>query len=598
MDDIHEPLERYRNEFRDAFKRNAEEAFSEMERLSGVDAEANRILCRKIDATRQKIDSRRSQILLVKTLRISCIVLSAVLMLSPFARDFIYWHNDAFHRWLADWFHPHQKDFLLGIFIAVAFLGAAAAITSIVIFGKKLKALNAALAELENVLNSSVDVAKRQMAPLNDLFSWDIPAKLIGKTVPNIRFDPYFNAARLSELENEFGYDGFLNDYDSSVIFAHSGEIKGNPFVIATVRKFTMGVKEYVGYKHITWTETETDSKGNTHTVVRGQTLTATVTKPCPEYRNRTFLMYASEAAPNLNFSRKPEGLSDGSAFNGIRKRRLRRKLEKFSRNLEDDSDYTMMVNKEFEVLFNTKDRDNEVEFRLLFTPLAQNEIIKLMNDRTEGYGDDFSIVKSRMLNVVYPEHLQCFSLDTDPQRFTGYRFDEVKRNFLETNREYFREIYFAFAPLLAIPLYQQIRTRKEIYGESLVRSSSRWEWESLANSRGGVKFAHSESVTENIMKSELLSDGGHGEKSIGITARGFRSENRTDYVNVWGGDGCTHSVPVDWMEYLPIEKETRLTIAEMPDSDTDIARRHTEYPADLFRRRILIKDMTVLRER
>lgn len=598
MDDIHEPLERYRNEFRDAFKRNVEEAFSEMERLSGVDAAANRDLCKKIDETRRRIDSRRNKILITKTLRISGIVLGAALMLSPFARDFIYRNNDAIHRWLADCFFPYQKEFLFVISVAVAVLGAAAAITSIVIFGRKLKAMKAELAELENLLNSSVDEAQRQMAPLNNLFSWDIPAKLIGKTVPNIRFDPYFNAARLTELEKEFGCDGFLNDDDSSVIFAHSGEIKGNPFVIATVRKFTMGVKEYVGHKTISWTETETDSKGNRHTVLRTETLTATVTKPFPEYRSRTSLMYASEAAPNLTFTRKPEGLSDGSAFSGMRKRRLRRKLEKFSRNLEDDSDYTMMVNKDFEVLFNTKDRDDEVEFRLLFTPLAQNEILKLMNDREEGYGDDFSIVKSRMINVVCPEHLQCFSLDTDPQRFMGYRFDDVKRNFIETNREYFREIYFAFAPLLAIPLYQQIRTRREIYGESLVRSSSRWEWESIANSRGGGKFAHSESVTENIMKAELLGDGGDGEKSVGITARGFRGADRTDYVDVWGGDGRIHSVPVNWVEYLPIEKKTRLTIAEMPDSDTDIVRRETEYPADMFRRRILIKDMTVLRGR
>ena len=593
MADIHEPLEQYRNEFRDTFRRNAEEAFSEMERLSGVNAEANRALCKKIDATRQKIDSQRNKIILVKTLRISGIVLGTVLMLSPFARNFIYRNNDAIHRWLADWFFPYQKEFLLGMFLIIAVLGAAAAVISIVSFGKTLKAMNAELAELENLLNSSVDEAERQMAPLNDLFSWDIPAKLIGKTVPNIRFDPYFNAARLTELEKEFGYDGFLHDEDSSVLFAHSGEIKGNPFVIATVKKFTMGVKEYVGYKTISWTETETDSKGNRHTVLRTETLTASVTKPFPEYHSRTFLMYASEAAPNLKFSRKPEGLSDGSAFSGIRKRRLRRKLEKFSRNLEDESNYTMMVNKEFEVLFNTKDRNDEVEFRLLFTPLAQNEIIKLMNDRKEGYGDDFSIVKSKMLNVVYPEHLQSFNLDTDPERFRGYRFDDVKRGFISANCEYFREIYFAFAPLLAIPLYQQIRTRKEIYGENLVRSSSVWEWESLANFRGGEKFAHSESVTDNIMKAKLLSDDGDGEKSIGITAKGFWGAGRTDYVSVLGGDGCTHSVPVNWVQYFPVEKETRLTIAEMPDSDTDVVRRNREYATELFRRRILIRGLS-----
>lgn len=49
--------------------------------------------------------------------------------------------------------------------------------------------------------------------------------------------------------------------------------------------------------------------------------------------------------------------------------KKLEQKEEKATKNGEN---FTVMANNEFDALFNGDDRDNEVEFRLLFTPLAQ----------------------------------------------------------------------------------------------------------------------------------------------------------------------------------------------------------------------------------
>ncbi len=577
MSDIHEPLQQYRDEFRAAFARNAEEAFDSMQKQSGVDEAANEKTCGEIDSADRKIADSESRISVMWLLLALCIIGSLALLLP------VVFYTD-FAGILSGW-GLDDETWTLVLAIGLCIIGATGFILTFTLFKRRIEAMKAEVEKIREKREKLLREAFRQMAPLNALFSWDIPTKLISKTVPSIEFDPYFNAARLQQISSEFGYGGYLNE-DSSVLFAHSGEIKGNPFVIATLRKFQWGTKVYTGSKTIYWTERERDTNGQWHTVTRSQTLFASVEKPCPEFGNKTFLMYANEAAPNLSFSRTPEGLSDeGSKFG--RKRKLRR-LQKFSRKLDDNSDYTLMTNEEFEVLFSTTDRDNEVEYRLLFTPLAQTALLELMKDRAVGYGDDFSLVKTRMINVVYPEHLRGFSLDTDPERWKGYRLRDIKRRFISENEAYFKAIYFAFAPLLSIPLYQQTRTRKEIYGEDLIRDSSFWEWEAIANYRGEDRYAHPSCITENILKASLLRGGPDGKKTIRVSAHGFKGTRYTDYVSVWGGDGHCHRVPVDWIQYDSVCRESDEQIEEMPESDKEVIRCDS-YPTTRLRRRILL---------
>ena len=46
---------------------------------------------------------------------------------------------------------------------------------------------------------------------------------------------------------------------------------------------------------------------------------------------------------------------------------------------------------------------------------------------------------------------------------------------------------YFALAPLLCVPMYQQIRPQSAIYGNDMPRRSSFWEHEALANFWGKI---------------------------------------------------------------------------------------------------------------
>lgn len=574
VEDIYEPLERYKSELKELFRKNAEEAFDEIEQLSGIDIEANKKLCRQIAELEKKIDSGRSRLGWLKALRVILILVSIALIALPFC-----------YRKL---FGAAGGENAMLYVVLGALCGVGMLIYVFTGLRRKINNEQAAVDLLQAQFDEALATAWQQMDSVNSLFSWDIPVKLIQKTIPNIQFDSFFNAARLTELCDDFGYDGFLNK-NASVLFAHSGEIKGNPFVIAKKRDFRMGVKTYTGYKTIYWTSYVYD-KGKRRAVPRSQVLSASVTKPCPEFNENTFLLYANEAAPNLSFSRQPEGLAEDSLFVNFRKRRKRKSLERFSRDLTDDSDYTMMSNQEFEVLFETKNRDNEVEYRLLFTALAQRSIMALMNDNVDGYGDDFSVVKRKMLNVVYPSHFAQFDLDTNPKQFVGYDFENVKKRFISINENYFRSIYFAFAPLLSIPLYQQTRTRKEIYGEDLLRKSSYWEWESIANHQGEKNFAHPQSVTNNILKAKYHRRVDDDKHEITITAHGYSGTKCVDHVRVFGGDGKYHTVDVEWIRYDHVSHDSTMVISEHPDTDKTIVREEPirNFTTHNFRRKIL----------
>ena len=442
---------------------------------------------------------------------------------------------------------------------------------------------------LESKIATHKGLAWNQMEPLNRLYTWDIPVKLIEATVPRLAFDPYFTAERLASLHGQFGWDDSFND-GKSIIFAQSGVINGNPFVFGHYLDMEWGEETYEGTKEISWTEWEEDENGRSRPVRRYETLHAHVTKPKPVYSEQKVLIYGNDAAPALSFTREPSGLTgnEGGLWSSIRKKWRLSRLKAHSRNLDDDSNFTLMSNHEFETWFHAKDRDNEVEFRLLFTPVAQTQMLNLMKDTKVGYGDDFTFVKRRKVNLLFSQHLTEATIDTDPSRFHSWDYDAAFASFVQFNERYFKDAYFALAPLLAIPLYQQTRTHEEIWkGIADGRASAFWEHESVANYHGEDKFAHPSCITRSILKTQVIERAG-GESTIAVTAHGYRGEERVDYKEVYGGDGKWHEVPVTWKEYLPVQRTSNMGISERGTPSDIFKQRVAASHASAFRRSIL----------
>lgn len=414
--------------------------------------------------------------------------------------------------------------------------------------------------DLDKALADKKAEAWRQMAALNSLFDWDIFAKLVRKTVPKIELDPYFSNARLANLHQAYGWDDVFNK-SRSVMFAHTGVISGNPFILARTLRHWVGSRSYSGSLRIHWTEQVRDSSGRSSSVSRSETLWASVTKPFPEYETDSILIYGNHAAPDLSFSRQPSPLSalDDGLINRWRKGRAIRKLEAKARKLAGGSGFTPMANREFDALFAAADRDHEVQFRMLFTPLAQQEMVKILKDKAVGFGDNFVFTKLHKINIVEPKHLAGVDISAEPEIFRFYDLAAARACFNTYHNALFKAFYFAFAPILAIPLYQQHRPVEDIYA-GVLQGSCFWEHEAIANYMGERRFSHPDCITRSVLKT-AIQESQDGAQKIEVTAYGYRGEERVDYISKRGGDGRTHQVPVHWVDYIPVSRATEMLV-------------------------------------
>ena len=525
--DIYDPLKEYVNVYCDKFKEVAEKTFAELAAEAQVDVGKNRETCRRIYSEENSLSKVMTSIRWQKVWRVLLWLCVAVGFIVGFTMydvlDYV--------------------DLLIVGFVIFGALGLL--FTDI---NPKIKEMKSERDKLAAKVDKLKKEAWQQMAPLNNLYDWDVLTRMMTKTVPRLEFDPYFTTQRLADLKATYGWSDSFNA-GRSVVYSHSGLINGNPFVICRTRKMEMGTKTYYGEKTIHWTTEETDSDGKTRTVHHSETLVASVTAPYPEYFEKTRLIYGNTAAPDLIFYRKQSGLADSEG--SLKFKMKRHSLRKKSRDLSN-ADFAMMTNEEFEVAFDTSNRNNNQQYALLFTPLAQESMMNLLKDDKVGFGDDFDFGKQRMINVIFSKHMQSLNLDMNPQQYKGFDYDKAETDFYAINSRYFRAIYFCFAPLLCVPMYQQIRPQEDIYGRNMQQHSSFWEHEALANFWGQGRFKHPSCVTNCILKTEQLQTIGDNS-TIKVNAYGYRTEQRLEFVSKWGGDGHLHHVPVYWDEYLPV---------------------------------------------
>ena len=555
-DDITSPLDAYRDHFRQDNIDAAEAVLDELIRLSGIDVEGNKSLCGEIHELEKAIRHGGAKCGKKKLLRVLLLLVSLLCAAFPALRILRIFVPD-----LPDVPLPNVAEIVPALLSAAGFWYVFSKLN------KEIRSLTDQIRRLQEECDKKVAAAYEQLRALNELFDWSTVAEVVRRTIPNLVLDNYFSKERLDDLKDIFGWSDDFNR-DKSILYCHSGDLKGNPFVLGESLNFRMGTKTYTGSLHISWSERETctDSNGKTHTrwVTKHETLYASVEKPCPEYHKEKFLIYGNEAAPDLSFSRTPTGLADGSLFDKTRlKWRISSQQEKARKNIE----YTVTSNRTFNALFNADDRDHEIQFRLLFTPLAQQEMVKLLQDNAVGYGDDFMFRKRKKINMILPAHLRDFDISASPDRFRHYDLEHIREVFLTYNAEFFKAFYFAMAPLLVIPLYQQATPPK--YGTVYNKrpgSVSFWECESLANSFDPEVFRHPKSITTNILKTASATRP-DGDTVVSVTACGFRGVEHTEHISKYGGDGHWHDVPVRWIEYIPVERTSPFFVRETDEA-------------------------------
>lgn len=429
----------------------------------------------------------------------------------------------------------------------------------------KIRALKAQIEEADQRADALLAEAQSQMRPLNMLFTDRDALDIIETTIPLISFDKCFSVKQEADMKINYDFRED-NDTEESTIDVLAGSYNENPFLFENKIIHTMGTETYHGYKTISWTEPYIDSTGKRKVRTRTQTLHASVVKPKPYYTTQVILNYGAQSGPELSFSRDASHL-DKKSEKAIERhiKRGEKKLQRLTdKAIRDNDDFMGMANADFEVLFDALDRTDEVQFRALFTPLAQTNMVDLILSKT-GYGDDFNFFKQKRMNKIISNHSQGRPINLLPSAYTSYSFDIIKENFINKNIEFFKAVYFDFAPLLAIPAYQErpVHSLKPI--PDYEQRYSRKECEALANAVDARHVVHPDTKTQAILKSSFVSARDHADE-ICITAYAYDIEQRVDVVPVRGGDGRIHNVSVFWDEYLPLEEHKNFFVGKQEE--------------------------------
>lgn len=554
---LFEPVKLYKSELKQLHAENTKNYFEDLVKTTGVDEDANKETVKKINNTIAKIEREEKLLKKQKGIRGFLIFLTIVFGLVAAIFGFQFYEPVlGLELWV------NILVFVLALIIFISLI-----VVIVKVSNTMIKRINERIADLVKIKNNLIDEAYAQLYPLNSYYDYGISNELFEKTVPLIKMDRYFNIKRWDYLVSKYN----LGEYgrNESVLIVHTGEIVGNPFVINRVLSQDVGSKTYTGSLVITWVETYY-SDGKAYTRTRSQTLTASVTKPIPIYSTDTYLIYGNEAAERLNFSRHAGNIHQKN------EKEYRHFIKKMEKEIEKEAEkstrkggtFNPISNLEFEAVWGAFDRDDEQQYRLLFTALAQRQLTSLLRDDSVGYGDDFDFWKRRNLNFVRPNHLRGADIADNPERYIHYDLSVSRAIFNNYNNNYFRQIFFTMAPLISIPLYQQYEPQEYIYRDIYPSYAAMWEHEEIANRFDIDLLRHPESITENILKTRVVSSGDNIDE-IEITAYGFRGEPRTDYVPVHGGDGYTHQVPVHWIEYIAVSNTTNAIVKVAEENTT-----------------------------
>ncbi len=571
MDDF-EPLEYYAKVLKDAFRKNAEEYFDALVKKSGVSPEENAKTVTRYNAAAAKADVAKKKLSSGKAARI-CVILLLIAALAA-GSVFIYFSV--------------TKGTWLNILIACLSFGLA--LVLIILLCTTIKKMIEMRQKKYEAAVSKADAIKTealgQMRPLHELFTFNMTRELIEKTEPDIRIDDYFDVKTFDLMSRKYGLHDNA-DESSSTVCVLSGTVEGNPFLYERDLVCRITDKTYTGSLVIRWTTYSYDAKGNRRAVHHTQTLTAVYTAPAPVYSYNTRMFYGNEAAPDLSFSRQPahaHELTEGQVERKVK--RGKKKLEKRARKAlsSGTGSFTEMGNAEFDVLFGALDRDNEVQFRLMFTPLAQKNMLSLIRS-DEAYGDDFAFTKRGMLNCIRSEHAQNWQIETDPSRYKSFDLAAARAEFIAFNAEYFRSVYFDLAPVLSIPLYKMQKPREFIYKNVYRRNCTSYETEAAANRFSPSLFAHQDTKTQTILKTEFVQKDGLADR-VRVNAYSYDAIPRVAHIPVLGGDGNTHNVPVPWTEYIPLSRTSVMEVRPVGGTREDYERKRSSEAFGNFTKR------------
>ncbi len=554
---ILEPLDLYNRTYKQKVHEAGVQYFDDCVEKSGVDLAIHRENVKKYNAARARYQLHSKKSSNLRGWRIFLIILAVLGGVAALTGFILIGSNGA----------------AAAVLISVGLVVLLASILVICLaLNSRIKQSDFAAAKHKKEVDELREKCMNDVHRVTSFFEWNIPTKIIRENVPLIQIDDSFDMKKYDYLTHKYNI-GDNNDKNTSTVFLLSGTIAGNPFLFMRNFYTYMGKEVYTGTLPVTIPVRVYDGK-QWVTTMKTEVLTATLTEPAPFYNYETFLVYANDSAPNLTFHRTPtiskyDNDKDIDKYVKSETKKLGHAADKAIKN---GSKFTPMSNTEFDTIFHAWNRNNEVEFRLLYTPLAQENTLKLLKKTTPNnpYGDDWEFSKRKCLNYITSAHSQSLDVYMRPDRFKGYYdLDKLKPDFVDYIDNYFKCLYFDLAPIISIPLYQQMSPREFIYQDSYDSNYTMLEDECAVNAFPQSTFVHPQSATDAILKTRIQKKHENYDE-VKVTAYSYRGEDKITPVTVIASNGRPYSVPVHWVQYHPIKKDSVVNVANNNAPKTD----------------------------
>lgn len=554
-----EPIKYYKIEFREKFLKEITTIFEDLFQKSNIDIEANRKSVQEYHDFLKGKSMCEHDLKWLKRLSKFVIFLIVVLVFIEIS--------------MINTIYASYSEKMLKV------IGNGLFIISLMYFdfqyiSRIIKNLAKKIDSIEEEANLKKAECYSQVEPLLQLFESGMANKIISEIIPTLNVDYNFKMERYADLVENYGMFFQLDD-DMSAKDIISGDILGNPFIIVKSIKNYVVNHRYEGSRTVTWTEYYTDYNGKRQSRTKTEVLYASVVKPKQIFTDVVTLIYANDASRNLTFSRSPHfihKLSPRKLKNHIKKQTKLIK-KKSNQAISKGESFLEMGNLEFDALFNAVDRDNEVEFRVLFTPIAQKNMIELL--KNEEFGDDFSFIKHLKLNIIDNE--KDWILNIFRSHYRDFSYDIIKEKFFKLNTEYFDNFYRLFLPIFAIPVYHQHKTKDYIYQDNYDCNYNPYVSEIMANLVGHMNFSHSESETPAILKTTTI-ESSDDTDLVMVTSDSYKKIQRVEYVAVWASNGKLYNVPVPWIEYIPLSSSGNMKITHTTQEEKEFEGKNIAY--------------------
>jgi hypothetical protein len=329
---------------------------------------------------------------------------------------------------------------------------------------------------------------------------------------------------------------------ERQVVESFSGTINDNPFIMFTYRYQKVFLETFSSSESFPYTEhyTHTNSEGRTVTGTRTahETLTASVTKTNCIYPVSQEVCYidTGEVQKDLEFNSPNKS--------GVKKLKP-------------------MENKSFDKLFPAS-RNDEVGFRMVFTPLAQENMVKLLNSNKIRNLEYSKISSIHSINSdIGQENIKFLNLNKDI--YNDFDYENIKNNYIKFYLDTVSGIYFTLAPFLTIPLFFHFNNpiNKKVFKDDIPSYAevgtilSKFSAQFLKASSSDAKSGQSHFITKN---------NGNEYK---FTTFSHYSKDGIEPVIVSGYHTGVHTILVPFTEHFPTKKiNNTIYVYKLKDKD------------------------------